>query len=76
MAESEGIMFYAVNNGSLLPEPERLEEYMIRMGLIFSGIACWGVASFQTLHFQLKRREKKLYGLGEKENIIRTLNLE
>lgn len=76
LAESKGITFYALNNGNLLLEPESLEEYRIRMDLIFSGVACWGMTSFQTPSFQLKRREKRLCGLREKGRSIRTLNLE
>lgn len=40
MAESEGIMFSALNNINLLLEPENLEN-KIRRNLIFSGVASW-----------------------------------
>lgn len=76
MAESKEIMFCALNNGNLLLKLERLEELRIRVDLISSGTACWGMTSFLTPNFQLKRRAKRPCGLREKGNSTGTPNLE
>lgn len=74
MSNSKKIMFCTFDVGIILFKHKSLEEYMIRIDLILSGITVriWHPPRF--LVFQLKRREKK--AVWPKSSSFSLLNLE